>query len=297
MPRVRKTLKKVKKIQRRLKAKPKSIISKAPRRAIKKVTRGPKVYRKANKVYKKLKAKPRALARSVAKKTSKKVVKAATKSTKKLSNKLIKSLIRENSKLNERGLDKLTKKQLSEYITSSVQLINESSNTMNKASRKALKETMQLMGEGKVKGTLGLNIEGDKKLDLLEKARVLKAVISGDGVSDIALIRRNMQTYKAFKSFKKGATGQNLEDLTFGEYNDLVRVAGRVQAILGPRAGSDPYQLFENLFEYRNTIGMDRVGDIMLEEIKKSKEKGLDVKKVTRKITARLQKELKNGIV
>lgn len=244
------------------------VVKRQNKKAVRKVKKLAKVKNK------KVARKPRAISkvkRTIKKRyktpSNKRVLKKAGQVSKKLTKKLINQLIKSTESFEIEGS---TNKQLKKYIEDAVKLINESARTMNRSSKLAYKEAMRLFGEEN--GLLSSDTAGDKKLDLIEKARVLQSIQDGDGVSNIALIRKNMKTLKAFKSFKRGAYGRNIEGLTVDEYNQMVREAGRVESLLGNYYNDD---MFDYFHMYKDTLGMKTIGDIMVKTVKKHKGEGL----------------------
>ena len=212
----------------------------------KKIVRKPRTISKVKRVVKKRYKAP----------SNKRVAKKAVRLTKKVINQLIK----DTSSFEIEGA---TTRQLKKYIEDSVRLINASYKTMNRSSKLAYKQAMRLMGEDN--GGLSFDTKGDKKLDLVEKARVLESLQDGDGVSEVSLIRKNMKMLKQFKGFKKSATGVNLEGLNFEDYNFMVKQAGRIEKIFGDYYNTN---MFDYLHEYKDTLGMETVGKVMIDTYK-----------------------------
>lgn len=229
-----------------------------------------KSYKKTKRTIKKLNRNPKKLLKSEAKKLTKKI---------------IKQLLKENESID---LEKATRSQLQKYLYNSIRLINEARPTMNRASVRAFNEAKKYFGSDE-NGHLRSAFKYGRKMELLEQARIAESILAGDGVSSIAIIRRNFHTMRAYKSFKKGATGKNLEGLNFDVYNDMVKIAGKVQSITSP---SHYYQLFENLYEYKDTLGMETVGQITIEEFLNARGKDLEEDDVIDNILQRLKNEL-----
>lgn len=236
-------------------------------------------------------------------KQAKKIKSLAKRSTKSIINSSVRKLEHRGVKLTKLAikrlfsgtsgvdLSKATSPILKQYIKDSVKLINASIPTMNRASKKAVIEAMRILGEGEIKGTLSDVVTGDKKKLLFEKARLLESILSGDGVSSVALIIRNFQTSKAYDTFIKGPTGANMEGLTFEEYNDMITQAGRIQDLLQSHGNSDEYREFDLLYNYRE-FGYKTIGDIFAETFNKYKGEGLNIRDVYDLTIEEIQKRL-----
>lgn len=266
--------------KKRGKSRIKKVTKKIPHRSSLKTIKKP--YNKVRNITKKLNKRPD---KKIIEKKAKKFFRKALKKSTKLTKSKVKATFKKLEKVDP-GI--ATKAELKQYIKDATKLLNEAYPTMSKASKQAMKEAQKIIGKGE-EGFLSSITSGDRKDLLVEKTRMLEAIINGDGVSEISLIKHNMKLIKQYNSFKRGPFGRDLEGLTFEEYNNLVNVAGKIERILG-----DYYNryMFQQLHQYKDTLGMETVGDIMIKTYKNARTPGMTTKDMDLAIIKALKEEL-----
>lgn len=268
------------------KSKTKKVTKKTKHKSVIKTIKKP--YTKIKKVTKKLNKKP---SRKIIENKTKRFIRKSLKKSTKLTKSKIKATF---NKLSKTNVHSASKAELREYIKYATKLVNEAYPTMNKASKEAMLEARKIFGRGDNGEFLSTRTSSRERLDLLtEKASMLEAIINGDGVSTVANIKRNMKMIKQFNTFKRGAVGRNLEGLTFEEYNVMVDVAGAVEDVMGEYYNSYIFNLFH---EYKDTLGMENVGNIIIKTIKKNKPRpgyheGWSISNMTKAVIETVKKE------
>lgn len=278
------------------------------KKLIKKATR--KVTRPVRKVVSKYKPKtPKAI------RSAKKVKSLAKTSTKNLINRASKKALRSTVTLSKKAILKLykstkgvdiyhaTKPQLRQVISNRIKLLNEAYPTMNNASKRTVERLMKYMGVDPRTGLIADSTQGDLKKELLKKADLLGSALSGDGVSVVAKMIKDYATEQAYNSFMKGATGRNLEGLSFDEYKSMMGQAGRIQDLLhiegayeykdtgdGGKIKISKFREIDKLAEFGPQIGYETVGDIFEKVYSENRGRGLNDKQLENLLVKELQK-------
>lgn len=188
---------------------------------------------------------------------------------------------------------KLTRKELEKYVRTATQLVNISSKTMNKASRKDFEKAIRVLGAGRAKGSLGIGITKTikgkrvtkKKTELEAQAKILRSLLQGDTTSLVSKSFDDLKKERAYQTFRKSPFGF---ELSREEYDEFLQLSNKLSDLISNYGSSFITSIIEN---YRDRVSITTIGDIVREEYD-GLSKGMNVSSFAKLVVDRIKEEI-----